>query len=163
VKRTTLVACASALALALAPTGAFASDGGPVGSALDQVQQAANTNSTSQSADSSATTKQANVNAPISVLSKGSNNGDVHQSNDATTISKSENNNQTKQSNDQQQHGSVEREHGDCGHRDHEHGDCGHRDHDRRDCGKDHKRCHEHRDCEERCAPDCGPRDGGDC
>ncbi|MFL5819044.1 MAG: hypothetical protein ACJ76L_15800, partial [Conexibacter sp.] len=77
------------------------------GGNLSQSQQASNDNSTDQKADSTATTKQANVNAPISVLSYGSNNGDARQSNDAKTIAKSENENTTKQSNDQDQHGSV--------------------------------------------------------
>ncbi|HET6449342.1 MAG TPA: hypothetical protein VFG31_09560, partial [Conexibacter sp.] len=88
------VVCAGALALALTPTAALAGDD-PVGGTLDQVQQATNTNSTSQSANSSATTKQANVNVPISVLSKDANNGDVKQSNDATTVASSENSNET--------------------------------------------------------------------
>src|SRR4051794_18159329 len=99
--------CAGALALALTPTAALAG-GDPVSGTLDQVQQATNSNSTSQSADSTATTKQANVNAPVSVLSKGSNNGDVDQSNDAPTGAASGNSNGTYQSNDQDQHGSVQ-------------------------------------------------------
>jgi hypothetical protein len=55
-------------------------------------------NSTDQSAQSSAKTKQVNVNAPISLFSVGSNNGDVHQGNDANTASSSSNWNSTGQS-----------------------------------------------------------------
>jgi hypothetical protein len=78
---------AGVLALALAPAPALAGD--PSGGLLDQVQKAGNGNSTTQQADSSATTKQANVNVPVSVLSKGANNGDVDQSNHAKPTAKS--------------------------------------------------------------------------
>jgi hypothetical protein len=60
-------------------------------------------NETGQEASSYAETKQANVNAPISVFSVGSNNGSVDQYNDADTQAKSENGNQTSQELDQQQ------------------------------------------------------------
>jgi hypothetical protein len=106
--------CASMLALALAPAAALAGDD-PVGGTLDQVQQATNGNSTSQDAQSTATTKQVNVNAPVSVLSEGSNNGDVKQSNDATTVASSENDNETHQSNEQEQQGSVQGGGSSCG------------------------------------------------
>jgi hypothetical protein len=59
---------------------------------------AINNNSTDQSAHADATTKQANFNVPISVLSYGSNNGNVDQSNKAYTDSNAENYNSTKQS-----------------------------------------------------------------
>jgi len=139
-KSKAIALCASLLALGLTPAAALASDGGSNGT-LDQVQQATNTNSTSQSAESTATTKQVNVNAPISVLSKGSNNGDVHQSNDATTVAKSQNDNTTNQSNTQNQHGSVQGggpdRRGDCGHHRKDRGD------DRGDCGRKHRDgCH---------------------
>ncbi len=61
-------------------------------------------NGTDQDATSYAKTKQVNVNAPISVLSFGSNNGDVHQGNDAKTDSSSSNWNGTGQSASQSQH-----------------------------------------------------------
>jgi len=145
-KRTPLAACVSALALALAPGSALA---GGIGGVLDQAQQATNTNSTSQSADSSATTRQVNVNAPVSVLSKGSNNGDVEQSNKATTVAASSNENETDQANRQEQdghvfggeHGKGHGDHGSCGHEDRCRRDCGHKRH-RKGCGHERKhRC----------------------
>jgi hypothetical protein len=60
-------------------------------------------NGTDQDATSYAQTKQINVNAPISVFSVGSNNGDVHQGNDANTDSSSSNWNGTGQSASQSQ------------------------------------------------------------
>jgi len=60
-------------------------------------------NSTDQSASSNAETDQANVNAPISIFSVGSNNGNVDQSNNADTKAKSQNGNETNQSADQNQ------------------------------------------------------------
>src|SRR5207244_461686 len=48
-------------------------------------------NGTDQTARSNAGTKQVNVNAPISVFSVGSNNGDVSQGNDGNTSSSSSN------------------------------------------------------------------------
>jgi len=56
---------------------------------------------------SSATNKQTNVNVPIAILSKGSNNGDVNQSNKGDTSSSAQNNNGTEQSNHQNQKGSA--------------------------------------------------------
>jgi hypothetical protein len=67
------------------------------GSGIDQDQTATNDNTTDQRSDATATTKQANVNAPISVLSWGANNGDVEQSNDADTTAKAGNSNGTDQ------------------------------------------------------------------
>jgi hypothetical protein len=52
---------------------------------------------TYQDATSDASTNQYNVNAPIAILSPGSNNGDVSQSNDATTIAWASNANSTDQ------------------------------------------------------------------
>lgn len=62
---------------------------------IDQDQAAANNNRTKQRADADATTKQANVNIPVSVLAFKANNGDVTQSNDATTAAKASNDNST--------------------------------------------------------------------
>jgi hypothetical protein len=95
---------AGVLALALAPAPALAGD--PSGGLLDQVQKAGNVNSTTQRATSTATTKQANVNVPVSVLSKDANNGDVRQSNDAQTSASSSNDNATRQGVGQSQNGS---------------------------------------------------------
>ncbi|HET6449609.1 MAG TPA: hypothetical protein VFG31_10930, partial [Conexibacter sp.] len=128
------------------------------GSSASQDQRAENSNETKQDASSSAETKQANVNVPISVLSKDANNGDVHQSNDAKTIATSENENRTDQSNQQDQRGRVERgkhcdDHtayndgscGDAGCRER----CGHEDR-----GDEHKPCHEQRNpCHEQEKP----------
>src|SRR6202035_1488199 len=69
----------------------------------DVSQRGVNDNSTSQNAESEATTKQVNVNAPISVLSVDSNNGDVQQGNAADTSAKSSNDNGTGQWLDQSQ------------------------------------------------------------
>ncbi len=69
----------------------------------DVSQTGSNDNHTSQNATSEATTEQVNVNAPISVFSVGSNNGDVKQSNDAYTSAKSSNENGTSQGLDQHQ------------------------------------------------------------
>ncbi len=68
------------------------------------VQKGSVSNGTDQDATSYAQTKQVNVNAPISVLSFGSNNGDVHQGNNANTDSSSSNWNGTGQSASQSQH-----------------------------------------------------------
>jgi hypothetical protein len=70
--------------------------GGPKSS--DVSQSGSNSNSTDQNATSTATTKQYNVNAPISLFSVGSNNGDVHQGNSADTHASSTNQNGTSQS-----------------------------------------------------------------
>jgi hypothetical protein len=68
------------------------------GGRIDQDQRASNSNRTNQDADATAKTYQLNVNAPIAILSPGSNNGDVDQSNDATTIASASNWNDTTQS-----------------------------------------------------------------
>jgi hypothetical protein len=64
----------------------------------DVSQSGKNENSTDQHAKSDAKTQQANINAPISILSFGANNGDVRQSNWADTKAKSSNDNWTDQS-----------------------------------------------------------------
>ncbi len=74
------------------------SDGGKGAS-----QEGSVTNGTDQNAKSYAETKQVNVNAPISVFSVGSNNGDVNQGNNANTHSSSSNWNGTGQSASQSQ------------------------------------------------------------
>jgi hypothetical protein len=61
------------------------------------------TNGTDQNAKSKAETKQVNVNAPISIFSVGSNNGDVNQGNNANTSSSSSNWNDTGQQSSQNQ------------------------------------------------------------
>ena len=70
---------------------------------ISQEQSATNTNSTGQDAAAEATTKQANLNLPVSVLSWGSNGGDVDQSNSAGTKAYAANDNSTDQSVDQGQ------------------------------------------------------------
>jgi hypothetical protein len=102
-------AAASVCALAPAPSAALAGNGasGPVGSLIKQTQTATNQNTTEQSASSEASSKQTNINAPVSVMSPGSNNGDVNQSNNANTNASSENNNNTHQRNTQSQEGSA--------------------------------------------------------
>src|SRR5207253_6750746 len=57
----------------------------------DQSQSASNENSTEQSASSEASSQQVNVNAPVTVDSPGSNNGDVKQSNKAENNASSTN------------------------------------------------------------------------
>lgn len=74
-----------------------------LGSITDQVQQATNSNQTNQDADAAAETNQLNVYAPVTVLSKDSNNGDVEQSNDADTTAVAVNDNETDQSIQQDQ------------------------------------------------------------
>ncbi|MEX2439575.1 MAG: hypothetical protein WD739_06815 [Actinomycetota bacterium] len=69
-------------------------DGGDV----DQGQEAHNSNDTEQNSSASAGTEQTNINVPVSILSSGSNNGDVHQSNDGNTKAESFNDNATTQS-----------------------------------------------------------------
>ncbi|MPY95694.1 MAG: hypothetical protein GEV08_22365 [Acidimicrobiia bacterium] len=64
---------------------------------VDQLQEAVNSNSTAQEAAAEATTEQSNVNAPISVLTFGSGNGDVVQSNAAATEAAAGNANETGQ------------------------------------------------------------------
>jgi hypothetical protein len=63
---------------------------------------ATNDNRTKQESGADAFTKQVNVNAPISVLSYGSNNGNVDQSNQAYTDSNAENDNSTTQNTGEQ-------------------------------------------------------------
>jgi hypothetical protein len=75
---------------------------------LGQDQSATNTNSTSQDAGADASTKQANVNLPVSILSLGSNNGDVDQSNEADTKAYADNSNGTDQSVEQDQQAKVD-------------------------------------------------------
>ena len=70
----------------------------PGSGSIDQVQSGYNDNRTDQGADAEATTKQANVNAPISVLGWGANTGSVDQANHAATIAGASNTNGTKQS-----------------------------------------------------------------
>ncbi|HEX4467769.1 MAG TPA: hypothetical protein VH025_11330, partial [Solirubrobacteraceae bacterium] len=60
-----------------------------------------------QNANSKAKNEQTNVNAPISVLSVGSNNGKVDQSNHGKTSSRAGNSNETAQGNWQSQDGSA--------------------------------------------------------
>jgi hypothetical protein len=67
------------------------------GRRIDQDQTASNSNRTDQDANATAETTQVNVNAPVAILSPGSNNGDVDQSNDATTIAEASNWNDTDQ------------------------------------------------------------------
>jgi hypothetical protein len=74
---------------------------------LDQRQQAANANETSQVSSAEATTEQANVNVPIAILSPGANSGDVDQSNRADTDVRSSNGNRSDQWVGQAQQGSV--------------------------------------------------------
>src|SRR5438552_4133765 len=92
--------------LALALGGAPAAMANEPVSGLTQSQQASNNNGTKQDAGASATSKQANVNVPVNVLTNESGNGDVHQGNDAYTKSSAGNGNQTGQSNRQNQDGS---------------------------------------------------------
>ena len=61
-------------------------------------QDAKNKNSTQQSSAAQASSEQKNKNAPVSVLSLGSNNGDVDQSNKAHDVALSNNGNYTDQS-----------------------------------------------------------------
>ena len=74
-------------------------DGGDV----DQTQTGSNSNETTQDASANAETDQVNVNVPVSVLSPGSNGGDVDQSNDADTTALAGNSNSTTQTIDQGQ------------------------------------------------------------
>lgn len=70
---------------------------------VTQAQQASNGNQTSQSADSKATQKQTNINAPVSILSSCVNGGQVDQTNNGTTEASSGNTNSTGQGNTQTQ------------------------------------------------------------
>jgi hypothetical protein len=113
-KRHHLAMAVSVLALAAAPSTALAG-GGSLGGLVKQTQTATNSNETNQTANSTATSEQTNVNAPVSILSEGSNNGDVNQSNEGDTSSSAQNNNGTEQSNQQSQEGSAGGGKGDCG------------------------------------------------
>jgi hypothetical protein len=70
----------------------------------DQAESGSNRNDTHQRASADASTKQKNVNAPVSILSFGSNNGYVDQSNQAYTNANAENYNSTFQKADGQSH-----------------------------------------------------------
>ncbi len=78
-------------------------DGRGADGARSASQKGSVSNGTDQDATSYAKTKQVNVNAPISLFSVGSNNGDVHQGNNANTDSSSSNWNETGQSASQSQ------------------------------------------------------------
>ena len=94
----------SICALAIAPSTAFAgSNDGTAGQEVSQTQSGTNENSTEQSASSEASSNQTNVNAPVTVGSPGSNNGDVNQGNAAYNSASSSNNNETQQDNQQNQ------------------------------------------------------------
>jgi hypothetical protein len=80
---------------------------------LTQTQEATNTNEATQNAEPSAETNQVNVYLPIAVLSHGSNNGEVDQSNEADTTVVASNENGTEQSIDQDQTAGDDR--GGCG------------------------------------------------
>ena len=117
-----LALATSLCALAIAPATAAADSGkggGPLGTLIKQVQSATNENQTEQSASSDANTEQVNVNAPVAVMSPGSDNGRVDQSNEAETVSASQNNNETAQVNGQSQQagatGKGAGEQGSCG------------------------------------------------
>ncbi len=101
-KRHCIAVAASLCAFALVPGTALADtqDGGLVGGLVKQVQAVVNQNETTQTADSSATSQQTNINAPVSILSSGSNDGDVQQSNNANTSASSQNSNSTDQGNE---------------------------------------------------------------
>ena len=78
-KRHWMALAAGVCALAVAPSTALAEEQGSGGQQVSQTQSAANENSTEQSASSEASSQQVNVNAPVTVDSPGSNNGDVNQ------------------------------------------------------------------------------------
>jgi hypothetical protein len=73
------------------------------GGAITQSQDATNGNETNQHGDADASTKQVNVNAPISILSWGANGGSVGQGNQADTKAFAKNVNTTDQGIDQDQ------------------------------------------------------------
>jgi len=104
-----LAIAGSVCALAVAPSTAFAGGtDGIGGQEISQIQSAANQNSTEQSAASEASSYQTNVNAPVTVDSPGSNNGDVNQGNRAENDAHSTNYNETDQQNQQDQAGSAQ-------------------------------------------------------
>ena len=82
---------------------------------LIQTQDATNTNTTDQTAETNAETNQYNVNAPIAILSPGANSGDVDQSNTAETSATAGNTNTTDQSVTQDQTGTASGGCGSCG------------------------------------------------
>ncbi len=108
-KRHCIAVVASACALAVAPSVALAGNGpsGTLGALVKQTQTATNQNTTEQSASSEASSQQTNINAPISILSSGSNDGAVNQSNEGKTTSAAGNANNTEQENGQEQNGSA--------------------------------------------------------
>jgi hypothetical protein len=99
-----LVGVGAALILGSTPAGASTD----LSDALVQSQQGTNTNQTDQQSQATAETRQLNLNVPISLLSPGSNAGDVDQSNRADTDVISANDNRSEQSIDQTQQGQVE-------------------------------------------------------
>ena len=104
-----LAIAVSVCALAVAPSTALAGGSdGTGGQEVSQSQSASNQNSTEQSASSEASSYQTNVNAPVTVDSPGSNNGDVNQGNRAENNAYSSNNNSTDQQNQQDQAGSAQ-------------------------------------------------------
>ena len=102
----------SAGAASAAPEGKVPLD--PLG-IISQTQQATNENSTTQDAESTAETHQVNVYAPVAVLSPGSNNGDVEQSNEAETTAVAVNDNDSEQSIEQDQAAGAGSSCGKCG------------------------------------------------
>ena len=74
---------------------------------IQQEQSGTNQNRTDQDAKADATTQQANVNLPISILSGGANGGAVSQGNQADTKAYADNDNGTDQSVDQNQDANV--------------------------------------------------------
>ena len=130
-----------------------------LGTVIGQSQHASYANSTSQFAGALASTNQVNVNAPIAVLSPGSNNGDVSQSNNATTTARASNENRTNQSIGQSQQartfekGAHHRQCG-CHHRRHLHRHRHSHQRERHERRHRHVRCH--CGCRFRCRPHCG-------
>ncbi len=70
-KRHCMAMAVSVLALAAAPSTALAGGGGLLGGLVQQTQTATNSNETNQTANSTATSEQTNVNAPISIMQLG--------------------------------------------------------------------------------------------
>jgi molybdopterin/thiamine biosynthesis adenylyltransferase len=83
--------------------GGGSDEGNGSGDDVDQSQTASNSNGTTQSASANATTGQANVYAPTVVYCHRCFNGDVNQSNQASTTASAGNDNGTKQQNGQSQ------------------------------------------------------------
>jgi hypothetical protein len=101
--RATAALGASVFALALGGV----SEAHAVGPALPGItpQATTNQNSTDQDANARARSNQVNVNAPITVLSKGSGNGDVYQRNEAENNAIAKNHNDTDQTSSQRTSG----------------------------------------------------------